>query len=37
MDERAQVRLLRILATKTFRHVGGEQYIHVDVRVIAGT
>ena len=37
MDERAQVSLLRVLETKTFRRVGGEKNIRVDVRVIAAT
>jgi DNA-binding NtrC family response regulator len=34
MDEKSQVFLLRVLETKTFRRVGGEKDIHVDVRVI---
>jgi DNA-binding NtrC family response regulator len=37
MDEKAQVGLLRILETKTFRRVRGDKDIHVDVRVIAAT
>jgi DNA-binding NtrC family response regulator len=37
MDERTQVSLLRVLETKTFRRVGGEKSVHVDVRVIAAT
>jgi DNA-binding NtrC family response regulator len=37
MDEKAQVGLLRILETKTFRRVRGEKDIQVDVRVIAAT
>ncbi|MGH7845281.1 MAG: sigma 54-interacting transcriptional regulator [Candidatus Binatia bacterium] len=37
MDERTQVSLLRVLETKTFRRVGGEKDIQVDVRVIAAT
>jgi transcriptional regulator with PAS, ATPase and Fis domain len=37
MDERAQVSLLRVLETKTFRRVGGSKDILVDVRVIAAT
>lgn len=37
MDERAQVSLLRVLETNSFRRVGGEKDIHVDVRVIAAT
>ena len=32
-----QVQLLRVLDTSTFRHVGGTEEIHVDVRVIAAT
>jgi DNA-binding NtrC family response regulator len=32
-----QVKLLRALETSTFRHVGGTDEIHVDVRVIAAT
>jgi transcriptional regulator with PAS, ATPase and Fis domain len=32
-----QVKLLRVLDTSTFRHVGGTQEIHVDVRVVAAT
>jgi DNA-binding NtrC family response regulator len=32
-----QVKLLRVLDTSTFRHVGGTGEIHVDVRVIAAT
>ena len=32
-----QVKLLRVLDTSTFRHVGGTQEIRVDVRVIAAT
>jgi DNA-binding NtrC family response regulator len=37
MDERAQISLLRVLETKSFRRVGGERDIAVDVRVIAAT
>ncbi|NIM21943.1 MAG: AAA domain-containing protein, partial [Candidatus Latescibacteria bacterium] len=37
MDEKAQVSLLRVLESKTFRRVGGEEDVHVDVRVIAAT
>jgi DNA-binding NtrC family response regulator len=37
MDERTQVSLLRVLETKSFRRVGGERDIAVDVRVIAAT
>ncbi len=33
----AQVRLLRVLQDGTFLRVGGEQPVHVDVRVIAAT
>jgi two-component system, NtrC family, response regulator AtoC len=32
-----QVRLLRVLDTSTFRHVGGTSEIHVNVRLIAAT
>ena len=32
-----QVKLLRVLDAATFRHVGGTQEIHVDVRVLAAT
>jgi len=32
-----QVKLLRVLDTSTFRHVGGTREIRVDVRVIAAT
>jgi transcriptional regulator with PAS, ATPase and Fis domain len=37
MDEKCQVFLLRILESKTFRRVGGEKDIRVDVRVIGAT
>jgi DNA-binding NtrC family response regulator len=37
MDEKAQVSLLRVLETKTFRRVGGEKNVLVDVRVLAAT
>jgi DNA-binding NtrC family response regulator len=37
MDEKAQIGLLRILETKTFRRISGDRDIHVDVRVIAAT
>lgn len=37
MDEKAQVSLLRVLESKTFRRVGGRKDIQVDVRVIAAT
>ena len=32
-----QVKLLRVLDTSTFRHVGGTAELHVDVRVVAAT
>ncbi len=35
MDEKAQVNLLRVLETSTFRPVGADRDIRVDVRVIA--
>lgn len=37
MDEKAQIGLLRILETKTFRRLRGDKDLHVDVRVIAAT
>jgi DNA-binding NtrC family response regulator len=37
INEKAQVSLLRVLETKTFRRVGGEKDINADVRVIAAT
>lgn len=37
INEKAQVSLLRVLETKTFRRVGGEKDICADVRVIAAT
>jgi DNA-binding NtrC family response regulator len=37
MDEKCQVSLLRVLETKTFRRLGGERDIRVDVRVIGAT
>jgi DNA-binding NtrC family response regulator len=37
MDEKTQVGLLRILETQSFRRVGGDRDIQVDVRVIAAT
>jgi len=37
INERAQVSLLRVLETKTFRRVGAERDICADVRVIAAT
>jgi DNA-binding NtrC family response regulator len=32
-----QVKLLRVIDTSTFRHVGGTAEIHVDVRIVAAT
>ena len=37
MDEKCQVFLLRVLESKSFRRVGGEKDIRVDVRVIGAT
>jgi DNA-binding NtrC family response regulator len=37
MDEKAQIGLLRILETQTFRRVRGDKDLRVDVRVIAAT
>ncbi|MEX0806127.1 MAG: sigma-54 dependent transcriptional regulator [Candidatus Binatia bacterium] len=37
MDEKAQVSLLRVLETQTFRRVGGEKDIRVDARVLTAT
>ena len=37
INEKAQVSLLRVLETKTFRRVGGEKDFCADVRVIAAT
>ena len=37
MDEKCQVSLLRVLESKTFRRLGGERDICVDVRVIGAT
>lgn len=37
MDEKCQVFLWRVLESKTFRRVGGERDIRVDVRVIGAT
>ena len=37
INEKAQVSLLRVLETKTFRRVGGEKDICANVRVIAAT
>lgn len=37
MEEKAQISLLRVLETKTFRRVGGEQDVLIDARVLAAT
>ncbi len=37
ISQATQVKLLRVLDTSTFRHVGGTSEIHVDVRVLAAT
>ena len=37
VSQATQVQLLRVLDTSTFRHVGGTEEIHVDVRVIGAT
>ncbi len=37
VSQATQVKLLRVLDTSTFRHVGGTAEIHVDVRIIAAT
>ena len=37
VSQATQVKLLRVLDTSTFRHVGGTTEIHVDVRIIAAT
>ena len=37
VSQATQVKLLRVLDTSTFRHVGGTQEIRVDVRVLAAT
>lgn len=37
MSPHLQIKLLRLLQDGTFRRVGAEQEIHVDVRVIAST
>jgi DNA-binding NtrC family response regulator len=37
VSQTTQVKLLRVLDTSTFRHVGGTGEIHVDVRVLAAT
>ncbi|HET8546575.1 MAG TPA: sigma-54 dependent transcriptional regulator [Bryobacteraceae bacterium] len=37
VSQTTQTKLLRVLDTSTFRHVGGTAEIHVDVRVLAAT
>ncbi|MBP7149773.1 MAG: sigma-54-dependent Fis family transcriptional regulator, partial [Acidobacteria bacterium] len=37
VSQATQVKLLRVLDSSTFRHVGGTEEIHVDVRVLAAT
>ncbi len=37
VSQTTQVKLLRVLDTSTFRHVGGTAEVHVDVRVLAAT
>jgi len=37
VSQATQVKLLRVIDTSTFRHVGGTSEIHVDVRVLAAT
>ena len=37
VSQATQVKLLRVLDTSTFRHVGGTREIRVDVRVVAAT
>ena len=37
VSQATQVKLLRVLDTSTFRHVGGTKEIHVEVRVVATT
>jgi DNA-binding NtrC family response regulator len=37
VSQATQVKLLRVLDTSTFRHVGGTNEVHVDVRVLAAT
>jgi two-component system NtrC family response regulator/two-component system response regulator AtoC len=37
ISQATQVKLLRVLDTSTFRHVGGTKEIQVDVRVVAAT
>jgi transcriptional regulator with PAS, ATPase and Fis domain len=37
VSQATQVKLLRVLDTSSFRHVGGTAEVHVDVRVLAAT
>lgn len=37
MDKNMQVKLLRVLQQKEFDRIGGEETVHVDVRIIAAT
>lgn len=37
VSQATQVKLLRVLDTSTFRHVGGTSEVHVDARVLAAT
>ena len=37
ISQTTQVKLLRVLDTSTFRHVGGTAEVHVDARVLAAT
>lgn len=37
MDKKMQVKLLRVLQQKEFDRIGGEETVHVDVRIIAAT
>jgi DNA-binding NtrC family response regulator len=37
VSQTTQTKLLRVLDTSTFRHVGGTAEVHVDVRVLAAT
>ncbi|MFP4475249.1 MAG: sigma-54 interaction domain-containing protein [Desulfatibacillaceae bacterium] len=37
IDERTQISLLRLIETKTFNRIGGQQPINADVRIIAAT